>query len=271
MHQGNRRELTRQANDNLTRLRRLSGPGDALDEFRKRLSGTDLQSVLEEGHNVEEDLTAFHEKVMELREERARAELQIENISSEEESSRLRIERSSLLERLNKQAREWSKLRLAEELLRLARDKFQKERQPEVVRQAKSFFTTVTDGRYKDLYAPIGEQTINVLDWNGITKEPRQLSEGARNQLHLAVSFGFIRELGERTESLPVIVDEILVNFDPERAQRAAEAFADLSNTNQVLVFTCHPAMVEMFQTASPAAQVIDLEATETQYSMPLG
>ena len=208
---------------------------------------------------------------MELRDERTRAELQIENISGEDESSRLRIERSSLLERLNEQAREWSRLRLAEELLRRARDKFQKERQPDVVRHAKSFFTTVTDGRYKDLYAPIGEQTINVVDWNGAVKEPRDLSEGARNQLHLAVSFGFIRELGKRTESLPVIVDEILVNFDHERAPRAAEAFADLSKTNQVLVFTCHPAMVEMFQAASPGAQVIDLEATETQNSMPLG
>ena len=206
---------------------------------------------------------------MELREERARAELQIENISSEEESSRLRIERSSLLERLNEQAREWSKLRLAEELLRRARDKFQKERQPDVIRNAKSFFITVTD-RYKDLYAPIGEQTINVVDWNGTVKEPRQLSEGTRNQLHLAVSFGFIRELTERTESLPVIVDEILVNFDHERARRAAEAFADLSKTNQVLVFTCHPTMVETFLAASPGAQVIDLEATETQSSMPL-
>ena len=265
-----RRELTRRADDHITRLQRLSGPGAALVEFRKKLSGTDLQSVAEEEHRVSEELTALNENVIELREERARAELQIENISSEEESSRLRIERSSLLEELNEQAREWSKLRLAEELLRRARDKFQKERQPEVVRHAKSFFTTVTAGRYKDLYAPIGEQTINVVDWNGTVKEPRQLSEGARNQLHLAVSFGFIRELRERTESLPVIVDEILVNFDPDRAQRAAEAFANLSETNQVLVFTCHPTMVETFKAASPGAQVIDLEATETQYSMPL-
>jgi len=50
-----------------------------------------------------------------------------------------------------------------------------------------------------------------------------------------------IRELAEHTERLPVVVDEVLVNFDPLRAQRTAAAFVDLSQTNQILIFTCHP------------------------------
>ena len=55
-----------------------------------------------------------------------------------------------------------------------------------------------------------------------------------------------------------MVVDEALVNFDPERARLAAEAFAQLSKTNQVLVFTCHPSTAEMFADAA-GAQVIDI------------
>ncbi|MDP6454984.1 MAG: hypothetical protein QF898_16895 [SAR202 cluster bacterium] len=54
-------------------------------------------------------------------------------------------------------------------------------------------------------------------------------------------------------------MDEVLVNFDPLRQRRAAEAFVSLSETNQVLVFTCHPQMVRLFTDIAPDAQVINL------------
>jgi uncharacterized protein YhaN len=60
-----------------------------------------------------------------------------------------------------------------------------------------------------------------------------------------------------RVHTMHVWVDEILVNFDPDRAQRAAQAFADLARTNQVLVFTYHPAMLATFTAACAHAQVI--------------
>ena len=100
---------------------------------------------------------------------------------------------------------------------------------------------------------------MTVISQSGATKQPSDLSRGTREQLYLALRFGLIREFGERTESLPVVVDEVLVNFDPERARRAAEAFAELAQTNQVLVFTCHPETVELFTSAVPAAQVINM------------
>jgi uncharacterized protein YhaN len=36
-------------------------------------------------------------------------------------------------------------------------------------------------------------------------------------------------------------MDDILVNFDPDRAERAAEALHALAERHQVLFFTCHP------------------------------
>ena len=83
------------------------------------------------------------------------------------------------------------------------------------------------------------------------SKDPTQLSRGTREQLFLSLRFGLIRELGQRSERLPVIVDEVLVNFDPRRGMMAAKAFVDLAQTNQVLVFTCHPQIVEWFVSAA--------------------
>ena len=163
-----------------------------------------------------------------------------------------------MVEQLREQAREWSRLTVAEALLEKTRHKFEQERQPGVIRHAQEFFSGVTGQRYQRVYAPIGEQTITVTEATGASKQPSELSRGTREQLYLALRFGLIREFGEHAERLPVVVDEALVNFDPGRARLAAEAFAELSETNQVLVFTCHPAIAETFQDAA-GAQVVDI------------
>lgn len=146
-------------------------------------------------------------------------------------------------------------------MLRLAREQYERERQPKVVQEAERFFSKVTGGRYTGLRAPVGESTINVISTTGEEKKPAQLSRGTREQLYLALRFGFVREYSQQVVALPVIVDDALVNFDPRRAQAAAEAFTELAETNQVLVFTCHPTFVDLFQKACPDAAIISLDA----------
>jgi len=67
------------------------------------------------------------------------------------------------------------------------------------------------------------------------------LSTGTAEQLYLAMRFGLVEHFGREAESLPVVMDDILVNFDPERAERAARSIEELATRHQVLYFTCHP------------------------------
>lgn len=254
-----RRELERQHGENLRRLQLLSGPGKKLDTFVEALSQSDLTGLNENYDRLSQQISDFEAYRGSLREERGGVEIQLNQLTSEEESSAIRVNRNTLLEQLRDHAREWSKLTIAESLLEKTRQKFERERQPSVIQHAQRFFSTVTGQRYDRLYAPIGEQTITVIDRVGGSKQPTELSRGTREQLYLALRFGLIQEVGEHTERLPIVVDEVLVNFDPERARRAAEAFAELAQTNQVLVFTCHPETVELFRDAAPDAQVITI------------
>ena len=219
-------EKARNAHD---RLQRLSGPGEALERLKTELADTDPQAIADEIRRLEEERDSADADLGERSTERGSIQNELKALMGEEESSRLRMERNVLLEQINGHAREWAKLTLAQSLLNEARRKFERERQPGVVRHAEKFFTEITEGRYRQVYAPLGEQTITVTDSDGQTKQPSELSRGTREQLFLSLRFGLIRELGQRTEPLPVVVDEILVNFDPERALRAAMAFTELS------------------------------------------
>ena len=258
-----RTSLEEKARNAYDRLQRLSGPGEALERLKADLANTSPQSIDDAITALKEERDDADAEIGERSTERGAMQTELKALMGEEESSRLRMERNVLLEQIKGHAREWAKLTLAQSLLEEARRKFERERQPGVVRHAEKFFTEITEGRYRQVYAPLGEQTITVTDSDGQTKQPSELSRGTREQLFLSLRFGLIRELGQRTEPLPVVVDEILVNFDPDRALRAAVAFTELSRTNQILVFTCHPTVVELFRDAASEAGIEAPEIVE--------
>ncbi|WP_096400200.1 ATP-binding protein [Candidatus Desulfovibrio trichonymphae] len=60
-------------------------------------------------------------------------------------------------------------------------------------------------------------------------------------------------------KALPLIMDEILVNFDLQRAERTVRAFAALTSgsdgkSHQMLYFTCQPHMADMLRRVAPDA-----------------
>lgn len=251
-----RTALEEKARGALDRLQRLSGPGEPLEMLKGDLGGTNPQAIADEIARLEDERADAEARREALSTERGSIQTELDGLVGEEESSLLRMQRNVLLEQMESHARDWTRLTLAGNLLEEARRKFEQERQPGVVRHAERSFTAITDDRYRQVYAPLGEQTITVTDADGQSKQPSELSRGTREQLFLSLRFGLIRELGERTEPLPVVVDEVLVNFDPDRALRAAVAFTELSKTNQVLVFTCHPTIVDLFRNAASEAGV---------------
>lgn len=227
------------------------------------LAQSNPQTLEDRSREIAEQIEGKEESRNALLVEQGEVGTLLSQLISEEESSALRVNRNVLIEQLREQAREWSKLTIPEELLLRTRMKFEEEHQPGVIQHAQKFFATITNQHYDRLYSPIGEQTLTVIERTGVSKRPAELSRGTREQLYLSLRFGLIREFGERTERLPVVVDEVLVNFDPERARRAAEAFVELSETNQVLVFTCHPETVALFADVAPETQVIQIGPTE--------
>jgi uncharacterized protein YhaN len=47
---------------------------------------------------------------------------------------------------------------------------------------------------------------------------------------------------------VPIIMDDVLVDFDPVRARATARVLLDFAVEHQVLFFTCHPHTVEFFR-----------------------
>ena len=157
-----------------------------------------------------------------------------------------RQELAQLQGRAGAMARDWAVRAIALRLLTVTRTRHERERQPDVVRAAEGHFERITGGRYTRIVAPPGEASVRVETDSGESRSTDELSRGTGEQLYLALRFGLIEEFAGHAEPLPVVMDDILVNFDVERAARAASAIRQLADRHQVLYFTCHPWTAEL-------------------------
>ena len=143
-------------------------------------------------------------------------------------------------------------------LLEKAVEEWESRSQPEVYRRAGELLSLMTDGAWIRV-ALSPEGTIVATDAARNERDPKHLSLGTCQQLYLALRIALLMCADNVGESVPILADDILVNFDSQRRAGAARALAQLARTRQVIVFTCHEEVVEAMGMADPACTVIDL------------
>ncbi len=91
------------------------------------------------------------------------------------------------------------------------------------------------------------------------------LSAGARDQVELALRLAICEYLARGRERLPLLFDDPFATSDDERAAHFLKALGEVTRSgHQVLVLTCHRALVENLRSGAPgwfeeAVRVLDL------------
>ena len=160
--------------------------------------------------------------------------------------------------------REWRIATLAKELVDRTLQEFTRTRQPAVLEEASLAFARITDGVYERILQDADSQSIVVAGRHGERKRPEELSRGTAEQLYLCIRLGLASEFARRSASLPIIMDDVLVNFDPQRARAVANELALFSSGRQILVFTCHPETARLFTEADPKVSVVQIVRHES-------
>lgn len=172
----------------------------------------------------------------------------------------LEAEWAALMAELADTVREWRVLAAAEGLIEEAQASFERSRQPGVLRAASSTFAAVTGGRYERVIQDDGGQALLVVDREGRRKEVgHELSRGTAEQLYISLRLGLAEELVGRGMALPLVMDDVLVHFDPVRAQAMAEVLGTFARTHQVLFFTCSTATRDLLLQHGRADRLVEL------------
>lgn len=86
------------------------------------------------------------------------------------------------------------------------------------------------------------------------------LSRGTKEQVFLSVRLSRIKEM---EGSLPVILDDSLVNFDAYHLNQAVNILSELAQSHQVFLLTCHSELVKYINVRSKNAQYWKLDQGE--------
>ncbi|MDO4550227.1 MAG: AAA family ATPase [Planctomycetia bacterium] len=188
-------------------------------------------------------------------------EIEIRHLEMDDRLVRLRSELVMTENRILEGIRQWRSLVLTYRLMEVVKKTYEQKRQPRTLRVASRYFRQMTKGKYLRVWTPLDEDILLVDCEDKTVFTVQQLSSGTRELLFLALRLALIEGYRRKNIQLPVIFDDILVNFDQKRVQAAADVLCQFSQKEhftslaaevnipvQIFVFTCHEHIRDVFE-----------------------
>ena len=149
-------------------------------------------------------------------------------------------ELEEIQQRIKEMENYYRDLAIAREVLLEAEDEMRRSFAPALKSRASEILSGLTGGKYINLSMD-KEYEIEVKPENGGGYISRQyLSRGTCAQSYLALRIALCEMLSEN-EAVPVFLDDVLADYDDERASEAIEFLKNYVGCNgQILFFTCH-------------------------------
>jgi uncharacterized protein YhaN len=230
------------------------------DELLYELEKTDFQSIEIEKQQLETEKKDVNNQWEQQFKECVALEENFKKYDGSAKAAELANEVEFLRAEFNTYMDRYISLVIARRLLEEAVKRFEQEHQPELLSLINTIFGRITNGRYIQIKTSLDkENPFRVVEKNGNEKTPDQLSTGTREQLYLAIRLGYIEHYGKKSETLPIIMDDVMVNFDEERAQNTVKSLLELANNKQIILLTCHENTVKRFQRIKETIPIIQL------------
>jgi len=251
-------------------LIRAGGSVQALEAAATGIDEPNLRREVEELHRTEKQLLELREQQSSQLRDR---EHELRAKTARSGAAEARAEAEAQLASIASLANEYARKHIASLLLKREMQRYAEQNQGPILERASTYFERMTLERFKGLRSDFAEDDTAVLvcertDGSRIGVE--QLSEGTRDQLHLSLRLAALEHHMERAESMPLVVDDVLMTFDDARARATLEIFGELSRTHQLLLFTHHAHLVELAVRSVPGTQM-RLHGLGVEVPVPLG
>lgn len=160
-----------------------------------------------------------------------------------------RQQAESCAARLRQDASRFLRLRLAAHFLRSQIERFRKENQGPLLEKSGQVFQGITRGAFGGLGAEFNADDTPILvglrpDQPSVSIEG--MSDGTRDQLYLALRLAALDQYLEKHEPMPLILDDLLITCDNDRATAILPQLVTLARRTQVFLFTHHDHLVEL-------------------------
>lgn len=211
--------------------------------------GEDESTLSDQKNQHRKQMHICEKKLERIQEQRGVLQERLRVLQDDRSAEDHRRELSAIRHDLRAATSRWKTVTAVGQMLELVRERFERDRQPETLAEASVYLSRMTLGKYERIWTPFGEADLRIDTNESDSVSVEQLSRGTREQVFLALRLALAAAYGRRGTHLPVVLDDVLVNFDVARARAAAEMLNQFAaQGNQVLVFTCHEHIRDIFR-----------------------
>lgn len=208
-----------------------------VDESDLRTERLSLEEIENDLITVEREERSVMKKQQEVYQQLAAEQERMHLLTEDGTYEDLLLQQKQKEDEINTLAWKWSVFKVASDLLTKAKARYQEERLPAVLIKAEHYFNLITDGRYTAIFPPSEGTGFRVMHSGGKAYKPSELSRGTVEQLYLCIRLALA---SISPIQLPVFLDDIFVNFDAKRTEKAKEFIKEFSIHHQVILLTCH-------------------------------
>ncbi len=229
-----------------------------IEEVVRETAGFDLDTLARQTSDLADEIAELERQVEGAQGADFRAKQELDAIDGGPAAAEARQNLSALCARIAKDARAYARARLAAAVLNRVIQVYQDRHQGPLLRRAAQLFERITLGSFAGLTADYQDDRQVLL---GVRPSDERvavagMSQGTRDQLFLSLRLAAIEQHLDGREPMPVIIDDLLVQFDDDRALATMQVLAELSRKTQVLFFTHHRHLVNLARNSSAGSAI---------------
>ncbi|WP_437315287.1 AAA family ATPase [Sorangium sp. So ce385] len=253
-----------------------AGEGAGVAALEQETAGAERDALALELDRAEQRLAALEDERRRIDRALGSLEQEREHLRATVGAAEAAVEAQICLSHLRGEVRRYVRARLAAVLLDREIERYRERNQGPILARASALFHRLTLGAFAGLRVGYDESEQAILRCVRAAppapapasadaaaepaKAPVQrevdvtgLSDGTRDQLYLALRLASLEHHARTGEPMPLILDDLLIHFDDDRARAALAVLGELTATTQVLFFTHHARLCELAREAVPA------------------
>ncbi len=234
------------------------------DVWYRRLQGDDKGKWELEYSRSETELANIESSLQALYEERGTLQESMRHLSTSHAVSEAILKKEQLEAELREALEAWMTYVFINHGMELAQQEYETDRQPAMLARASEYVKAMTGGIYT-LHMDDTHKGVYVKDTTGREIPLGKWSSGLGDQVYLALRLSLAEFFAEKIESMPLLLDDVLVRFDLARQKLTLQVIEQLSEHTQVFLFTCHETTSQL---AGDAVHTYDLSTGVTCSAM---
>ena len=255
---GQREKLVIERQSLAEQIKAALGTQFAEEDLKQYLDSYGQSGLEKRWESIQANIETKKAHQTKLHQQRGEYLQEVKMLGEDSRMDEARLELNAVETEIGQLKKQWQVYAASTQMLETIRESYESKRQPETLKEASSYLQRLTEGKYTRIWTRLVGEELLVDNSNEETITVDKLSRGTREAVYLSLRLALVGVYARRGIAVPMVLDDVLVNFDGQRARAAAEVLCDFArNGYQMLMFTCHEHIRDLFHSLNADVRVL--------------